>query len=123
MKLFIDDIREAPAGWTLVRSISEAVNVINRYWREITHISFDHDISIPVKVNGEWYNRPSPDTFKVVAEYFKLFAGAKDNLEYVATHSSNPVGRKSIVELFNDIGITCAETPYEAAFRDGPERL
>lgn len=121
MKLFIDDIRDAPEGWVLARSISEAVNFIRRYALEITHISFDHDISIPVKVNGFIKPYPSPDTFKVVA-YFVLDSitdesyGIKEDV-VLTTHSSNPVGRAEIVAIFDDIGIKCTETPYESVTR------
>jgi len=111
MKLYIDDIRKQPKTWTLAQTISEAVNLIEHYGDSITHISFDHDISIPVKVKGEWYNRPSPDTFQVVAKYCKQYY--KDTHPIYTTHSSNPDGRRTIVNILGE----CTETPAEQAFR------
>lgn len=128
MKLWVDDIRPAPEGWTRAETISEAVNLISRYGigdfrgPGITHVSLDHDISIPVKVNGVWYNRPSPDTFKVVAMYMvenmmnPCGSLAEDII--ITTHSSNPAGRKAIVEIFQECGYECKETPMEQINRE-----
>lgn len=122
MKLFIDDIREAPEGWVLARSISSAVNLIQRYQSEITHISFDHDISFSViRKDGSVVPHPSPDTFKVVCYYvvekiFSQSSGIREDI-VLTTHSANPVGRKEIVAIFNDVGCKCTETPYEPASR------
>lgn len=126
MKLFIDDIRDAPKGWILATTISEAVNIIRRYALEITHISFDHDISIPISINGVHRACPSPDTFKVVC-YFVVDKildecyGIREDV-ILTTHSANPDGRKEIVAIFDDIGIVCTETPYQVAHRDASER-
>lgn len=126
MKLFIDDIRDAPNGWTLARSISEAVNIVRRYPLDITHISFDHDISIPVKVNGKLRACPSPDTFKVVAyvvadSICDESYGIREDV-ILTTHSANPDGRREIVQIFDDIGKVCTETPYQVAYRDASVR-
>ena len=127
MKLWVDDIRPAPPGWTGVETISQAINALDRFCHAdyinpgITHVSLDHDISIPVKVGGQWYNRPSPDTFQVVAKYMVcMLEGTNPSLNpdiVVTTHSSNPLGRKAIVELLDDVGVECKETPLEQTNR------
>jgi len=121
MKLFVDDIRDAPEGWVLARTISEAITILRMYGLEITHVSLDHDISIPVKVGNVIRPYPSPDTFKAVAYYIEQLildesGGMKESV-VVTTHSANPDGRKAIVEIFDDIGIKCTETPYPPATR------
>lgn len=135
MKLWVDDIRPAPNGWTRAETISQAINIINRYGmgtgfnneNRITHVSLDHDISIPVKVGGKWYNRPSPDTFKVVAYYMvELMTNPTGGLYediVLTTHSSNPEGRKDIVQIFEDSGFDCTEKPAEFLLRDNSNRI
>lgn len=132
MKLWVDDIRPAPEGWTRAETISEAIKLIQMYGAGdfsspgITHVSLDHDISIPVKVGGRWYNRPSPDTFQVVAHYMvekmtNPTGGLREDI-VLTTHSSNPDGRKHIVQIFDDCGFKCEETPAEQVLRDNSNR-
>lgn len=117
MKLYVDDIREAPQGWTLARTISDAVTLIRNYSEEITEVSLDHDISIPVKVEGKLYNRPSPDTFKVVAHVCAMQWYGLSKAPRFYTHSSNPEGRQAIVNILSYAGHACEERPSEQAFR------
>jgi hypothetical protein len=121
MKLFVDDIRDAPEGWTLARTITEAITLLRMYSLEITHVSLDHDISIPVKVGDLVRPYPSPETFRVVAYYMEQLildeAGLMKDSVIITTHSANPEGRKAIVGIFSDIGIECEETPYPPATR------
>lgn len=115
MKLFVDDIRDAPKGWTLARTISESLELIRRYGGDLTHVSLDHDISIPVVVGEVQRPYPSPDTFKVVAYYLQEVMTRTDgNVSediILTTHSANPLGRKAIVDIFEDIGKKCTEVP------------
>ncbi len=70
MKLYIDDIRDAPdESWTLVRTISEAIRFIDRYSHEIKEISLDHDISYEVRIEGVYRPFPSPETYQPVAHF------------------------------------------------------
>lgn len=42
MKLFLDDVRPAPPGWTLVRSAREAIEILER--EEVEELSLDYDL-------------------------------------------------------------------------------
>jgi hypothetical protein len=42
IKLFVDDVRVAPEGWTQVWNIREAVDFIEDNHAEISHIDFDY---------------------------------------------------------------------------------
>jgi hypothetical protein len=42
IKLFVDDIRLAPEGWTQVWTIHEAIKFIEDNHAEISHIDFDY---------------------------------------------------------------------------------
>lgn len=68
MKLWVDDIRNAPDDtWHVARSITEAIRAIERYDFEI--ISLDHDISHQVQVGSTERPFPCEETFASVAYY------------------------------------------------------
>lgn len=117
MKLFIDDIRDSPEGWVLARSISEAINLITVYQPEITHISFDHDISFSVQLDKVMRPFPSLDTFDVVAKFYGAMWKINPVDVELTVHSSNPVGRERIISSLAAFGLGCADTPYETATR------
>lgn len=127
MKVFLDDIRIPmdcisymhrrigrenllyQEHWRIVRNYEEFVDVISKYSKNITHVSFDHDLS------DEHYHDSmfsSPDEYnKLVfkektgfdcARWMKNFfeeSGIK--LPIIFVHSMNPVGRKNIIDLYS----------------------
>ena len=42
MKIYLDDEREAPPGWHLVKTVDEAITLLKR--GDVTEISLDHDL-------------------------------------------------------------------------------
>ena len=42
MKLYLDDIREAPEGWHLVRTVKNAIELLKS--KNVNEISLDHDL-------------------------------------------------------------------------------
>jgi hypothetical protein len=44
MKLYLDDIREAPKGWKLTTTATETINYLIS--NQITELSLDHDLGI-----------------------------------------------------------------------------
>lgn len=44
MKLFIDDFRECPEGWTAARTVTEAIRWLDTNFMAIEEVSLDHDI-------------------------------------------------------------------------------
>lgn len=116
MKLFIDDIREAPDGWVLVTTVTNAIKFINRYRYEIKEISFDHDISYPVMVNGVSRPYPSPETFQAVAYYVNsMYGSTPEDWPKIFIHSANPIGAKEISNILLGFDITIK--PYGPATR------
>ena len=70
MKLFIDDIRDAPdESWKLVRTITEAISAIDIFNFEV--ISIDHDISHQVQVGKTSRPYPCEETFLPIAVFLK----------------------------------------------------
>ena len=123
MKLYIDDIREAPdESWTLVRTISEAIRFIARYDEKITHISLDHDISVEVRIDGEYRPFPSAETYQPVAYFLGERYGSVNSEMYIwrpeiIIHSSNPKGSEEMQHILSDCGVACRLEPMGAAFR------
>lgn len=113
MKLYIDDIRPAPEGWIQARTVTDAIKTIARFGHEITDISLDHDISLPVSVCGEYRPFPSPETFQAVAYYMVQFFGFRNyggGYEYpnVTIHTANPIGEKELASILSDFPVTIA---------------
>lgn len=67
MKLFVDDIRACPPGWTLARTVTQAIRILATYAVEV--VSLDHDIACRL-VNG--HEHTSEETFEAVARFIAL---------------------------------------------------
>lgn len=98
IKLFVDDMRSAPEGWTLVRTITEAIRILSGPLC-IDVISLDHDIIF------EQTNRKvgfSGETFASVARYIALLP--KDRLpKVVYFHTANERGAEDMEAILKDI--------------------
>lgn len=95
MKLYVDDIRNAPdESWTVARTVISAIRCIAFFGNDITEISLDHDISHQVSI-GSKLERPFPceETFQSVAYFIAAYYKDYD-LPYpsITLHSSNPLG-------------------------------
>lgn len=118
MKLYIDDIREAPEGWTLVRTITEAIRFIAFYGDEITEFSLDHDISFDVRIEGTYRPFPSPDTFQPVAYFICEKYRELAHKPHITIHSANPVGAEAIESVLKQYAYFNYEIkPMSAAHR------
>ncbi len=42
VRLYLDDVRKCPVGWTLARSVAEAIDVMKRW--TVVEASLDHDL-------------------------------------------------------------------------------
>jgi len=127
MKLFLDDVREpkdcfgymfARIGrlqeiyleeWVVVRNYEKFVEVLEKNIKQITHISYDHDLAEEHYV-GEMYES--------IEEYYKAIEGTSktgydaakymkdlydtNHLDYpkMYVHSMNPAGTQNIINLF-----------------------
>jgi hypothetical protein len=120
MKLWVDDIREAPdKSWTVVRTITEAIRAIGKF--EFEEISLDHDISLEVLVEGTYRPFPSPETFQPVA-YFLVAAYNMEKGELlkkpkVTVHSSNIPAGEEMIEILKGGDLPVEHKPMGAAFR------
>lgn len=100
MKLWLDDLRPAPADWEWVKTFEEAVGLMN--WADITDASLDHDLGygkLPEDTPGETYNGVFiPDArfdINLKSGYDFVRWMAEFNIwpsESLAVHSANPSG-------------------------------
>jgi hypothetical protein len=89
MKIFLDDVRECPAGWTLYRTAEELLSDLSDvdFYYGIEEISFDHDLGEGKKTGYD------------VAKFFEEAAhlGRVNYIPKWNVHSANPVGRGAII--------------------------
>ena len=83
MKIYLDDLREQPSGWTLARTFQEFKQLIDS-GEPIEAIAFDHDLG---EGEPEGY-----DIVKWLAEYKPEVILSSE----ITSHSANPVGRENI---------------------------
>lgn len=129
MKLFLDDVRTPKdclnymykrigslnpiylEEWEIVRTHEQFVSFINDNARQITHISFDHDLADlhydnTMYESEEAYNKHLESVGEKTgfdsAKYMKWFYD-ENKLKYpiMFVHSMNPIGTKKIVDLFS----------------------
>lgn len=84
MRLWLDDLRPAPDGWTHARTQGEAIELLEV--GGVVAVSLDHDLGEPESEVGSGYG---------VACWIEEHAAVGDlaRLEW-AIHSANPVGRE-----------------------------
>ncbi len=100
MKIYLDDVRTPyDKSWTVVRSYHDFIHIINSSFDKIDCISFDHDLG---------------DTFSGFdcAQFLIKYCMDKQKIPpQTYSHSSNPVGRENIIELFNNYLVFIEQVP------------
>lgn len=114
MKLWVDDIRNAPdETWSVARTVTSAIRALAMFSPE--EISLDHDISHQVAVGELSRLYPCAETFQAVAHYIAEKYILKAQLAIyesneawnpkVTIHTSNPVGAKELEAILVVAGI------------------
>jgi hypothetical protein len=88
IKLYVDDKRNAPDGWHLAKTITEAIRILATV--PVEEISLDHDISYRVFdiVTEDFYEVDGQETFEPVVRYLALMP---ENIRpKFSVHSANP---------------------------------
>jgi hypothetical protein len=95
MKIFLDDIRNAPDdSWTVVRTAQEALKLLKEGNVEV--ISLDHDLGSG-KLTGY-------DVVKWIEK--EVFLKKEYKSPAIQIHSANPVGRQNISAAIKRIKVT-----------------
>jgi len=134
IKLFVDDVRRCPDGWTVARTITEAIRALSLF--DVSEVSLDHDIGHEVRdlETNKMKFFSCTETFEPVAWYIrqmrvinqeKYWASQngktcgqllEDNPHYepkpiVTIHSSNPAGAQKLCNILGLDYATCYR-PY-----------
>jgi hypothetical protein len=91
MKMWVDDLRPAPAGWAHARSYDEALLLLDRYGADITDVSLDHDLE-PAHSDGDYTDgRTGYDVLEAL-----LDRGLRPSIEF---HTMNAAGMQRMQDL------------------------
>lgn len=101
MKLFIDDLREPWPGWTLARTITQAIRILELF--AVEEVSLDHDIQQTV------FGHTEMETFEPVARYLLVMPAPPPVIRF---HTGNPTGGKRMAEI---LGLDYSRTRVEYA--------
>ena len=93
MRVWLDDIREPPEGWTWVKTAPECIELLKT--GQVTHISLDHDLGTDHCV--------SPNNGYDVAKWIEEAAYNKSiPMISCRLHTQNAVGRKSMASALQN---------------------
>jgi hypothetical protein len=96
VKVWLDDVREAPEGWAHVKTPEEAIELLRS--RRVEEISLDHDLGLTTPES----ERTGYDVLAWLEE-----AVAMGTWEYavpaIHIHSANPVGRQRMEQAIKSI--------------------
>ena len=96
MRVWLDDLREAPPGWVRVRTPEETIALLKT--SDVTEISLDHDLGL---VDGE-RERTGYDVLLWLEREVAEGRWALP-LPEIRVHSANPVGRKRMEQAIASI--------------------
>jgi hypothetical protein len=97
------DFRIYDSEWEIVRNYKDFCKAIEENYKEITHVSFDHDLADTHYDQKTWREgfKYHEETGEDCAWFLKKFYDKKDfpyPIMYV--HSMNPIGAKRIQRVF-----------------------
>lgn len=92
MKLYLDDERPTPDGWKRAYTAAEAIKELS--WRNVTHLSLDHDLG--PNTAGTGYT---------VCLWLEEMIGNDPTfpLPEIILHTANPVGRQNMQRVLDAI--------------------
>jgi hypothetical protein len=93
MKVYLDDERKTPDGWTRTYSVKDTIELLKTY--QVKELSLDHDLGDDQKL-GTGY-----DCILWIEE--KVFNDPNYIPPIMTIHSANPAGRKNMELGINSI--------------------
>jgi GDP-D-mannose dehydratase len=93
MKLFVDDFREAPKGWVLAKTITQAIKILSTM--SVDEVSLDHDIIFETADRKIGF---SEENFTAVAWHIAAMP-EEIRPKTVFIHTANPTGAKNIESI------------------------
>lgn len=92
MKVWLDDERPPPHGWTWSRTASDAIYLLDNH--NVTYISLDHDL-------GDAFAKTGYDVAKWIEG--RVHADPEYKPPVIEIHTGNPVGRRNIQAAIDSI--------------------
>ncbi|NMM61162.1 hypothetical protein HBE96_00275 [Clostridium sp. P21] len=86
IKLFLDDLRDIPEGFTTARTVEEAIYYLENFHVEI--LSLDHDLGEDEK----------GDLLPTGYDLVKYICEHDYKIKYIFIHTDNPVGRENMYQ-------------------------
>lgn len=106
MKLYVDDLRKCPEGWTLARTNTEAIRLLATGYVE--EISIDHDICVPnVEFIAEGVRKRlqiGQETFQPVV-YYIIAMNPEFRPKIINMHTANVGAGRMLIQLMEQHGI------------------
>ena len=96
MKVWLDDVRDAPDGWVHVRTPEEAIELLRS--GKVKEISLDHDLGLA----SDEAERTGYDVLRWLEEAVAN-GGWPFRLPEIRVHSANPVGRRRMEQAIDSI--------------------
>jgi hypothetical protein len=98
MKLWIDDVRPTPEGYTGFMTTNAALRAIRLHYKNIELIDLDHDAGDCAKEGGDYIN--------ILREMHRLTIVHKMDFSHIKfrLHSMNPVGVQNMRAILHDNG-------------------
>jgi hypothetical protein len=102
MRIYLDDARPCPVGWTLAKTADEAIALISKAKEEGTleAVSLDHDLAPEHYEPSSGYSvAPAPPATKTGFDVALWIVENRAWPKLVVLHSMNPVGRERMFRL------------------------
>lgn len=97
MRIWLDDVREAPEGWTRCMRPDEAIELLES--GEVEEISLDYDLGLVDELGIDWNGE---DVLRWIEQQV-VERGDAFHLPIVRIHSANPVGRQRLQHALDAI--------------------
>ncbi len=95
MKLFVDDIRRCPEGWTPARTVTEAIRILAT--QDVEEVSLDHDICCEP---ASGVSHSSWETFEAVAWFLAAISHPmSDDRIKVRIHTANVAAGQRMADI------------------------
>lgn len=105
IRLFVDDVREPPAGWHLARTVTEAIRVLATAPLRVSVVSVDHDIAhVERQDDGTEHRYACLETFEPVVRYIAVMP-ADQRPDRVVVHTANSAKAQAMADMLQGTGI------------------
>jgi len=101
-KIWVDDLRPAPAGYLAFKTVDDTITFLKEFHDSVELLDLDHDA-------GDYYSRGG--------DYIKIldWLEAEDISIPISIHSGNPVGIRKMKQIISHCGWTYVPTEDEIA--------